>query len=358
MAQGTILDFSGTTLFCGVDVHKRNWSVNIHDGEFELKQFSQDADPVLLHKYLARNYPGAKYKVCYEAGFSGFSAQRYFADHGIDCLVFNAADVATSDKEKRRKNDTVDARKLREHLQSSKARGIYIPSQSWEHARTLVRARSRIVGDQTRCKNRIWQLLHFSGLKLPPQFAERQYWSRRFLATLETLDCGGSQQLKASLDLYLAHYKQTRSLLLSATRVVRQLCGQPEYADQIQLLRTIPGIGQVNAAVILFELQNINRFEHFDQLSSYAGLIPDTGDSGDTRITKDITSRANNFLRVALVESSWAVIRQDPALLMKYKEYGKRMNRNKAIIRIAKHLLSRIRFVLKNQQEYVTGVVQ
>jgi hypothetical protein len=57
------------------------------------------------------------------------------------------------------------------------------------------------------------------------------------------------------------------------------------------------------------------------------------------------------------VESSWSVVRKDPALLMKYKEYCRRMEKNKAIIRIAKHLLSRINFVLKNKKEYVTGVV-
>jgi hypothetical protein len=28
MAQVKKLDFSGTTIFCGVDVHKKNWRVN------------------------------------------------------------------------------------------------------------------------------------------------------------------------------------------------------------------------------------------------------------------------------------------------------------------------------------------
>ena len=51
------------------------------------------------------------------------------------------------------------------------------------------------------------------------------------------------------------------------------------------------------------------------------------------------------------------MVRKDPALLMKYKEYCKRMEKNKAIIRVAKHLLARINFVLKNKKEYVTGVV-
>jgi transposase len=356
MAQVRKLDFSGTTIFCGVDVHKKSWRVNIQDSEFELEDFSQDASAVLLQKHLNRKYPGAIFKVCYEAGFSGFSTQRLLSSKGINCLVINAADVATNDKEKRQKNDKVDARKLCEHLQSKKVKGIYIPPQYWEHARSLVRARERIVGNQTRCKNRIWQLLHFSGIALPNNYEAGQYWSKRFIEQLRAMECG-SQALHTTLLLYITDYEQTKTLLLQATHAIRTLCRQQEYSEPIAYLRSIPGIGEINAAVILFELQDISRFKKFDHLCSYVGLVPDTADSGDTKRTKGITGRSNNYLRTALVESSWSVVRRDPALLMKYKDYCKKMDRNKAIIRIAKHLLARIRYVLVNRKAYVIGVV-
>jgi len=356
MAQIKQLDFRGTTIYCGVDVHKKNWRVNIQDSEFELEDFSQDANAALLHKHLNRKYPGAKFKVCYEAGFCGFSAQRYLSNNGIECWVINAADVATTDKEKRQKNDKIDARKLCEHLQTKKAKSVYIPQTSWEHDRSLVRARSRIVGNQTRSKNRIWQLLHFSGLTLPKNYEAGQYWSKNFIKALQALDCG-SDALKTTLELYIKDYQQTRNLLLDATRAIRKLCAESPYKKLILLLRSIPSIGEINAAIMLFELQDVKRFKHLDDLCSYAGLIPDTSDSGDTKVTKGITSRTNHFLRAALIESSWAAIRKDPALLMKYKAYCKKMDKNKAVIRIAKHLLARINYVLKNEKEYVTGVV-
>lgn len=356
MSQIKTLDFSGTTIYCGVDMHKKSWRVNIQDKEFELEDFSQGADAVLLHKHLNRKYPGAKFKVCYEAGFSGFSTQRWLSSQGVECLVINAADVSTTDKEKRQKNDKVDARKLCEHMQIKKSKSIYVPQVHWEHGRSLIRAREKIVSNQTRCKNRIWQLLHFSGLSLPKKYQVTQYWSKRFIEELEALDCG-SAALKTTLRLYIKEYQQTKTLLLEATRAVRSLCRQDEYKNDITYLRSIPGIGEINAAVILFELQDIFRFTNFDNLCSYAGLVPDTEDSGDTKRNKGITGRSNNYLRTALVESSWIVIRKDPALLMLYKKYCSRMDRNKAIIRIAKHLLSRISYVLKNQKEYVTGVV-
>jgi transposase len=350
------LDFTGVELYCGLDVHLNSWRVNIQDKEFELEDFTQNPDAVLLHKHLSRKYPGASVKIGYEAGFCGFGAQRVLKSFGYGCVVVNAADIPAGDKDRKQKNDKGDARKLCEYLQSKKMKHVYVPSAEWEHARTLVRTRERIVTNQTRCKNRVWQLLYFSGLPVPAGQQEGQYWSKRFISSLQQVDCG-SVHLKQSLSLHLKDYLQTRQLLLEATRAIRSLCREEAHKENIRLLRTIPGIGEINAAVILFELQDIGRFKRFDHLCSYVGLVPDTADSGDTKRDKGITRRHNYYLRTALVESSWSVIRKDPALLMKYKGYCRKMDKNKAIIRIAKHLLARIQYVLKNQKDYVTGVV-
>jgi hypothetical protein len=45
-------------------------------------------------------------------------------------------------------------------------------------------------------------------------------------------------------------------------------------------------------------------------------------------------------------------IRQDPSLLASYGKYVGRMSKQEAIIRIAKKLLSRIRYVWLTQQKY------
>jgi len=110
------LDFTGTTIFCGLDVHKVNWRVNIRDAEFELKDFTQPADPFLLYKHLIRNYPGATYKAGYEAGFCGFGIHRQLTALGIECILLNAADIPKGDKDRRQKNDKRDARSISEEL--------------------------------------------------------------------------------------------------------------------------------------------------------------------------------------------------------------------------------------------------
>ena len=51
-------------------------------------------------------------------------------------------------------------------------------------------------------------------------------------------------------------------------------------------------------------------------------------------------------------------MRKDPALAMCYYKYLKRMSGQKAIIRITRKLLNRIRYVLKNNREYVPAVVE
>jgi len=350
------LDFSSTTIYCGVDVHKKQWRVNTHDGNFELEDFSQDPKAETLYKHLSRKYPKANYKIGYEAGFCGFGAQRTLKRLGAVCYVINAADVPTTDKEKKQKKDKVDARKLCDYMQSTKSKSIYIPLVAWEHGRSLVRTREQVVNNQTRSKNRIRHLLHFSGIDLPERYAAGHYWSKAMITYLEGIDYG-SRELSTAIGLLIKDYTQSRSLLLAATRAIRKLSKEPAYAPGIIWLRSIPGIGLVNAVIILFEIQDIRRFKTLDHLYSYAGLVPDTADTGDTKVTRGITERRNEYLRTALVESSWTVVRKDPALLMKYKDYCKRMNKNKAIIRIAKHLLSRVRFVLLNEKEYVVGVV-
>lgn len=59
-----------------------------------------------------------------------------------------------------------------------------------------------------------------------------------------------------------------------------------------------------------------------------------------------------------IVESSWVAIRNDPALMLAYQKLIVRMRPTKAIIRISKKMINRVRYVLKNQTSYVKAVVE
>lgn len=346
------LSFLGETIFCGLDVHKTNWKVNIRTRDMELTNFCQDPDPELLNRYLKKNFPQAEVVLAYEAGFSGFEAQRSLKKSGLNCIVVNAADVPATDKERKRKDDRRDARKLSRELAEGNLKGIYIPEKEMEHARSLVRQRHRLVQDQTACKNRIKQLLLFSGIR-----TEEKRWSQKYIKEVQEI-VDKTDPLYTAFNLLIEQYMQLRTLLKKANLALRTLAQQPSFVPVQKWLQSIAGIGLINGMVLQTEIQDIFRFKTLDHLCDYAGFVPDIHSTNDKQRVTGITKRCNEFLREAIIESSWMMIRNDPAMLMKYNGYRKRMRENKAIIRIGKHLLSRIRYVWSKQKEYVKGIVQ
>jgi transposase len=86
-------------------------------------------------------------------------------------------------------------------------------------------------------------------------------------------------------------------------------------------------------------------------------VVPKMYGSGEKMQVGKMINRGRKELKIMLIEASWEAIRKDPALMLKFNELSKRMHKNKAIVRIARKILSRIRFVLKNQQPYELSVV-
>jgi transposase len=139
---------------------------------------------------------------------------------------------------------------------------------------------------------------------------------------------------------------------------VKQLSQSTRYKENLALLSSVPSIGLISAMTFLTEIGNINRFEKFDNLCSFFGLIPNCHSSGETEKVGHITKRGNQYLKSILIECAWVAVRKDPALLQCYKELLLRMNGNKAIIRIARQLLSRIRHVLIKREKYQIGIMK
>lgn len=138
---------------------------------------------------------------------------------------------------------------------------------------------------------------------------------------------------------------------------IKALSRTERYREDVELLTGIPGIGLITAMVLLTELGDISRFRNLDALCWYIGLVPMTDSSGDRDRVGHITKRQNKVLRSMMVESSWIAIRNDPALMLAYQKLVKRMRPAKAIIRISKKMVNRIRYVLKTRKPYVKAVV-
>ena len=268
------LDFSGQSIYVGLDVHKKSWSVSIFSEQCEHKHFTQPPEADKLVHYLKRNFPGADYHAAYEAGFSGFWTHDQLREKGVNCIVVNPADVPTTNKERTTKRDRTDCRKLARSLRSGELKGIYVPARPKLEDRSLVRTRQSMVKKQTRCKNQIKSLLFFYGINLPEEMV-RSHWSQNFIHWLE-----GIQMERASGDLalkaHLEELKHLKQIIASINRAIILLSREEEYHGWVRLLKTVPGISTLTAMILLTELCELARFATLDHLASYVGLIPDT----------------------------------------------------------------------------------
>jgi len=357
--QSNRLDFKGQNIYVGIDVHLKSWSVAVLSESSVLKKFRQNPEPEALYKFLVSNYPGAMYHSVYEAGFCGFWIHKRLMELGINNIVVNPADVPTMLKEKLRKTDAVDCSKLARGLRSGDLRGIYVPNAETLELRSLIRLRNTIVKDSTREKNRIKSLLRFHGINIPEQFIRHSIgnWSKRFLQWLGEVKLSTEYGRKA-LDLHIEQFTRLREMLLQETRVIRNLSRSESFANPLRLIMSVPGIGITTGISFLVEIDDISRFKNAYHLASFIGLIPMCHSSGEKEGVGDITIRKHAALRCNIVEAAWIAIRKDPAMTMAYEQYRKRMNANKAIIKIARKLVNRIFFVLKRRKEYVPCVVR
>lgn len=354
--QSNELDFSGQVFHVGLDVHEKNWSVCIHSNRKELKRFSMNPSPHELVRYMHRHYPDGIYISAYEAGFCGFWIHRVLEQNGFRNLVIHAPDVPTTDKEKNSKSDKIDAGKIARELENQSLKSIYIPDSLHQALRSLYRLRSKTIQNRTRVKNRIKGHLYFYGIKIPSH-QQIPHWSKRFITWLQSVEFS-HQSAKAYLDFCLEELAQHSNRVAQITKMLRRHLKDAELSEQVRLLRSIPGIGTVCSLAFYSELMTMDRFPKFDQLKAYCGLAPSVEGTGDTCHVKGLSNRRNRYLRHLIIEAAWVAIRKDPVLLLAYNKLTQRMKPQDAIVRIATKLLRRIRYVWKNQKEYVQAVVQ
>jgi transposase len=347
------IDFTGQNLFIGLDVHKKSWSVTITVDGIEHRTFTQPPDPETLLNYLHRMFPGASYYSAYEAGFCGYGIHRVLNSLGIKNIVINAADIPTTQKDKLHKRDPVDSRKIARSLEKGSLHAIHVFDRELEELRTLNRTRFYLMRDLRRSKNRIKSFLQYYGETIPLEFDNNQ-WTLKFVSWLKQVKMKTTSGQDAFSHLILS-YEHHRRQLVDLSRLVRQRIR--EYDNELySLLKSISGIGPLTSSALITELGNINRFNNIDQLSSYVGFIPRIRESGETTHTGGITFRCNTFLRTLLIEASWQAIRMDPAMMQYYHKHLVNNKGHKVIIKVARKLLNRIRYVMKNRQPYITGV--
>jgi len=344
------LNFEGKDIYVGIDVHKRSWDIKIMTAHTSQKRIHKSSpSPEFLASYLRNTYPGASYKCVYEAGFCGFWIQEKLMNLGIDTMIVNPADVPTTDKEKRFKDDRIDSNKLANSLRSGQLNGIYVPRKQTQIDRSLVRQRYQYASDERRMKNRITSHLDFYGIKID-EVNNSKHWSNNYLNQLEELAVTKQDLV---LQGYMNKLRSERQYALQLTKNLRKLSKTKRYKEDVELLRSIPGVGLLTSMVYVTEIGDITRFKKDDHYIAYIGLVPGKHASADKERIGSLSKRGNKRIRTALILSAWISIRNSAEMVGYYETYrsqGKASNQ--AIIKIARKLALRMKAVIRDRKKY------
>ena len=269
-------------------------------------------------------------------------------------LVVNAADVPRTNKQSWQKTDKIDCRNLCQQLQQNNLQAIYIPDEQQEQLRSLCRRRNHLARQLRTIKNHIKSQLLYYGIKLPDEY-DNPNWShdmKQWLSAIEWKFTSAASAMKSRLKhLDFLWYEE-----LNISTELRAYC-RKHYKKDYYLLKSVPGIGGITAAAILAELGDLRRFKRMDELAAIVGLVPGIYQSSDNTICLGLSKRSNYYIRSLLVEASWIAVRADMALQTYYRKHAAK-EPNKAIIKVAHKLLSRIRAVIKSEVPYQSGLVK
>ncbi|MFO7697072.1 MAG: IS110 family transposase [Anaerolineae bacterium] len=125
----------------------------------------------------------------------------------------------------------------------------------------------------------------------------------------------GASSVRVRNDL-AAHIAFLDEQIKSLTRDIQHHIDQhPDLKQQKELLKSIPGIGELTAAVLLGEIRDIRSFESARQLAAYAGLVPEQRVSGSSvRHKTRLTKNGNAHLRKALYMPAVVAQRWNPLM--------------------------------------------
>lgn len=177
----------------------------------------------------------------------------------------------------------------------------------------------------------------------------------------ETARCSVGLPVEPSSDavrMFRMMLAEGRSLIRQRDEIERRaeamLGGERDY----RLLRTIPGIGPINALTILAEAGDLRRFAHHGQFLKYCGLDLSTQQSGQFRGQTKLSKFGNARLRRALWLAGQVAIRQrDNSFRSKFERYIARDRdnpdlRRKALSAIAAKMARTAHAVVKRGEEY------
>ena len=337
-------DYTGKTVFVGIDVHKKTYAVTCICEKLIVKRDTVKATHVCLVEYLHKYFLNAKIKTVYEAGFSGFVLHRHLLENGIDSIVVHAASVEISARD-RVKTDKRDSLKLATQLSDGRLRGIHIPTPQREAYREVSRTRAKIAKDKRRVGNRIKSLLFRQGLIGPE---DDSTVNKKWLDKILRYEYNESVKycIQSCVDEWIFLRKKLKE-------IDNELAKQALVDKELErIYQSVPGIGIVHARILANELEDMKHFSNESQLFSFTGLTPSEYSSGEHKRQGHISRQGRSVLRKTLIQAAWKAIYKDPSLQISFERMARNAGKKRAITGIARRLVGQMRSCLRSNELY------
>lgn len=337
--------------YIGIDYHKQYFVATMMNEQGEvIKRDKASTDRESIRRYFADAHSRGKTKAVVEACYGW----EYFYDEVselVDELIMAHPLKTRLIAEARIKTDTIDSETLAHLLRADLIPQAYAPDSETRGRKNLLRYRSSLTAMKVRIKNIIHSVLTRNHIEDKGFTSLSDKFGKQGLSYLRSVTFKGEDT--AIVNNYLDLLEETERKIKAAEKQIRAVCREDKICT---LLKSIPGIGDILAVTIRYEIDEIGRFMSAGKLCSYAGLVPSTYSSGNRTYQGKITKQGNKWLRWAMIEAAQKAPLNDLWLRGFYQriaKHGKKIAR----VAVARKLLEIIYRVWKEEKPYYKKAV-
>ena len=366
---------------CGVDVHKTFLVATIITTQgiaphYSKKRFSTFNNSIIQFKqWLIDNNC---FDVCMESTGKYWIPVYNLLEDRIHVTVANPKWVNAV---KGNKDDTKDSKWIGDLFRLGLVPGSYIPDKPIRILREYTRYRSKLVSCKSSEKNRFQNAFTVCNVALDAvvsdMFGKSASSITDYLITSDSFDpeyCSSLLQISLkqkaktvieSIEGYQMTTEQKERIVMvrSHLNFVQQSIAKLDalldkmvapYQSAITLLCTNPGIERESAITIISEIgTDMLQFADSKRLCCWTGLTPGNNESAGKKKSVRIT-RAGVYLKPALVQVAHAAVKSNrsPYYRIKYERICKRRGKKRAIIAIARMILTAVYHMLDTGEEW------
>lgn len=325
--------------YTGLDMHKKFIYATVLDSKGEVVNQGQLATTEADFDNFLGFLPNKQVKIVMES--CGIWEEFYdlLESKGYDVCLANPLQVKAI-AHARIKNDKVDSEVLARLLKADLIPTSYVPPKEVRELRNMVRHRKVLIKQRTKLKNNIHSILRKGNIKHP----FNDLFTKRGIIFLRGIN---DYKINTFLRLY-------DSLEIEIKETDKKLKDNNTLSKEVKLLQTMPGVGKYAAQVIMAEIGDIKRFPNPKKLCNYAGIIPSQHQSAERDNRGGITKQGSRNLRWILVQCAHIAIAHPSKLQIHYYRLAKRKPKCKAIIAIARKMLTIQWHMLTNNEPYLS----